>query len=118
MDIGEKVRLLRKANLQNQKVFAQQVGISRGILSDIESGKSHPSTETLISLKSLFDCDLNWLLENETSTTDRDNKVFNVRISQCESEILEMIRKLDPNNRYEIEQLLRIKTNKLMERRL
>lgn len=117
MHIGEKIRLLRKANLLNQKSYSDQLGISQGTLSDIESGKSNPSTETLLSLKRVFECDLNWLLGSEKSTDFSDNTIFNIRVSKHESDILGMLRKLDPDNKYEIEQLLRIKTNNLMEPR-
>ncbi|WP_080831942.1 helix-turn-helix domain-containing protein [Cohnella massiliensis] len=60
MNLGEKVRTIRKSHELNQKEFALKIGVSQGTLSDIERGVCLPSCETIIALKNTFQCDLNW----------------------------------------------------------
>ncbi|MFC3845679.1 helix-turn-helix domain-containing protein [Paenibacillus sp. MAH-36] len=42
--------------------FAKSIGISQGNLSEIEMGNSNPSAETLISIRTHYNVNLNWLL--------------------------------------------------------
>ncbi len=50
IEIGSRIRRLRTLNGMTQKEFAKMVGISQGTLSDIESAKTLPSVETIISI--------------------------------------------------------------------
>ncbi|MBW5448227.1 helix-turn-helix domain-containing protein [Cohnella sp. CFH 77786] len=62
LNLGEKVRFIRKSNELNQKEFSVRIGISQGTLSDIERGVCLPSCETIIALRNKFKCELTWLL--------------------------------------------------------
>ncbi|MEK5377592.1 helix-turn-helix domain-containing protein [Paenibacillus sp. FSL P2-0173] len=64
--IGDNIKTVRKINSLNQIEFAKVLGISQGTLSDIESGKSKPSLETLISLLEKFDVNLYWLIKGQS----------------------------------------------------
>ncbi|TDJ61182.1 MAG: XRE family transcriptional regulator [Nitrospina sp.] len=45
--------------------MAQVINISQGSLSDIENGKSYPSTPTIIKIMTQTDSDIYWLLLGE-----------------------------------------------------
>ncbi|MCH7500247.1 MAG: helix-turn-helix transcriptional regulator [Nitrospinae bacterium] len=45
--------------------MAQVINISQGSLSDIENGKSYPSTPTIIKIMTKTDIDIHWLLLGE-----------------------------------------------------
>lgn len=51
MNLGEKVRYIRKSNELNQKEFANRIRVSQGTLSDIERGVCLPSCETIMAFK-------------------------------------------------------------------
>ncbi|OMF81577.1 helix-turn-helix domain-containing protein [Paenibacillus glucanolyticus] len=76
-DIGQKIKNLRKLNSFNQVEFAKIIGISQGTLSDIESGKSNPSIDTLISLHEKFDVNLNWLIKGQHYLTSKKTNISN-----------------------------------------
>lgn len=69
--IGYNVKRLRKLYNYNQVEFAQLIGVSQGSLSDIESGKSKPSVETVIAIYERFHCSLEWLLTVNSIKIDR-----------------------------------------------
>ncbi|MGC6589686.1 helix-turn-helix domain-containing protein [Paenibacillus sp. Dod16] len=76
-DIGQKIKIIRKLNSLNQVDFAKVIGISQGTLSDIESGKSNPSIETLISLHEKFDVNLNWLIKGQHYRNSKKTNISN-----------------------------------------
>lgn len=47
MNIGESIRMLRKAAGMSQQELADKVGLSRPAISQIEGGKNHPTERTL-----------------------------------------------------------------------
>lgn len=62
--IGKNIKKLRKQNhLRNIDVVTKLqlagLGLSTSTLSKIEGGKSNPSTELLIALTEIFQCDFN-----------------------------------------------------------
>lgn len=50
MTVGENVKAIRKERKLKQKELAEQCGISRSYLSDIENDRHSPSIKTLNSL--------------------------------------------------------------------
>lgn len=108
MNLGEKVRYIRKTNDLNQKEFSIEIGVSQGTLSDIERGVCLPSCETLAALRARFNCDLNWLLaENaEKAASTQTN------ISMDELNLLESIRLLPVREKDELLEIVHIKLKK------
>ncbi|WP_336776846.1 helix-turn-helix domain-containing protein [Paenibacillus sp. MMO-58] len=51
--------------MESQISFADKLGISQERLSEIEKGKTKPSADTLQQLRSKFQVDLNWLLDEK-----------------------------------------------------
>lgn len=62
---GKRILKIRKDLDVNQGVFAKEIGISQGTLSDIESGKTKPSADTLSSLCQYYPQYEHWLLTGE-----------------------------------------------------
>ncbi|MNG13756.1 Antitoxin PezA [compost metagenome] len=60
--IGYRIKCIRKENNLNQIQFAKSIGISQGNLSEIKMGNSNPSAETLLSIRTQYNVNLNWLL--------------------------------------------------------
>lgn len=59
--LGQIIRNKRKEKQITQKYLAQQTGLSRNYLSDIEHGRYMPSIDALIKIASILDLDLNLL---------------------------------------------------------
>ncbi|MBB3111775.1 transcriptional regulator with XRE-family HTH domain [Paenibacillus phyllosphaerae] len=108
MNLGEKVRFIRKSNDLNQKEFALRVGVSQGTLSDIERGVCLPSCETISALRIKFNCDLNWLLDEEGT----DSSSTQTTITNEELKLLDSIRSLPPREKEELLEIIHIKLRK------
>lgn len=68
-----RLNLLRETLSLSQNEFASQIGVTQGALSQLESGKSHLSLETLQKISSTFDVNCNWLV-NGTGTIFNEQK--------------------------------------------
>jgi transcriptional regulator with XRE-family HTH domain len=122
--IGNNVRRLRKLHGLNQVEFANMVEVSQGSLSDIESGKSKPAVETVISIHERFGCSLEWLLCGKTSKSVKgdgnfellhDTSTFGERV--IEKQLLDAFRRLDDENQYEVIEIINIKCRKSDKRK-
>lgn len=58
---GKRVQLLRLHESLTQKEFASKLGITQGMLSYYEAGKSKPTIEMIEKIADLFDVSLDWL---------------------------------------------------------
>lgn len=52
--LGENIRRIRKQKGLTQDVFSEKIGIEPSSLSNIENGKSFPSTQTIINIQQKF----------------------------------------------------------------
>lgn len=119
--IGINVKRLRKLHNLNQVEFAQMVGVSQGSLSDIESGKSKTSVETVIAIHERFHCSLEWLLTgksnkgefniNATSTLLNINSTNEI-LTSVEEELIRGYRALDHENQFELLEIIKLKGRK------
>ncbi|MEI7028319.1 helix-turn-helix domain-containing protein [Paenibacillus sp. y28] len=87
--IGYRIKCIRKENNLNQIQFAKIIGISQGNLSEIEMGNSNPSAETLISIRTQYNVNLNWLL---TGVAAEDGTTYE---DEFEKRMIEVFRNLD-----------------------
>lgn len=62
MEIGARIRQLRLKNKLSQSNFGDICGVSKGMVSQWESGQSTPTTEKLIQLQRKLNFSLDWLL--------------------------------------------------------
>jgi len=59
---GHPVRIFRKYRKMSQQVLAKKVGVSKTMISHIESGRKQGSTKTLKNIAKALDVDLNDLI--------------------------------------------------------
>lgn len=60
-----RITMLRELLQLSQTEFSRKIGISQGALSQIESGRSRLSMETLKNLAKAFNVNCNWLVQGE-----------------------------------------------------
>jgi transcriptional regulator with XRE-family HTH domain len=103
-EIGYRIKCIRKENNLNQIQFAKNIGISQGNLSEIEIGNSNPSAETLISIRTQYNVNLNWLL---TGVIEEDGITYE---DDYEKTLIEVFRNLNDYDKNEIIEIIRLKT--------
>ena len=62
MNLSNNVKKIRKLKKLTLKETAKKTGVSHQMISQIETGKKHPSLETLIKIADAFDCSLDDLV--------------------------------------------------------
>lgn len=70
MTISEKITNLRKEKGLSQEAFAEVLGVSRQSVSKWESGGALPDTDKIIAMSELFGVSTDYLLKNDTVSTD------------------------------------------------
>ncbi|MNC04803.1 Antitoxin PezA [compost metagenome] len=101
--IGTNIKRLRKLHDLNQTEFANRIGVSQGSLSDLESGKSKPAIETVISICSVFACSYEWLLTgNEKYSTDGE-------LTPTITEIVQIVRGISHSDQLELLEIAKFK---------
>ena len=73
MTFGEKLSRLRKENNYTQEELAELLGVSRQSVSKWESDVAYPETEKLVRMGNLFNCSMDYLL-NESVTEKKELK--------------------------------------------
>lgn len=71
-DVGARIRALRNFLKLTQQQFADKVSVSRSMLSQIESGASMPTVETLLNIHEVFDVDPNFWFSNDAVMLTND----------------------------------------------
>lgn len=69
VEVGRRIRVLRKSRDLSIQALAEGAGISAGYLSDVERGSSSPSAEKLARIASELGVTTDYLLTGATSTT-------------------------------------------------
>ena len=83
MTTGEKLQSLRKQNNYTQEELADIMNVSRQSISKWESDIAFPETEKLIALAKLYNCSIDYLLNNENDDPicgiikQKEGKVYN-----------------------------------------
>lgn len=83
MTTGEKLQSLRKQNNYTQEDLADIMSVSRQSISKWESDIAFPETEKLIALAKLYNCSIDYLLNNENDDPicgiikQKENRVYN-----------------------------------------
>lgn len=65
MNLGDKIKNLRKEGNLSQEQLAEKLNISRQAISKWESGKAYPDIENLKMLKSIFNITIDELVSDE-----------------------------------------------------
>lgn len=73
MGIGERIRAIRGE--MSQRDFAEILGVSKGVISNYETGKQNPGSLFLLNLCDYFKIEPRWILKGEGEMFD--NKEIN-----------------------------------------
>ena len=97
MTLGEKIAKQRKELNYTQEQLADILGVSRQSISKWESDIAYPETDKLIKMGKLFDCSMDYLL-NEDSLDNNNQMVYNIihkyilgRNTMTRSELIKII---------------------------
>ncbi|NLY48413.1 MAG: helix-turn-helix transcriptional regulator [Clostridiales bacterium] len=61
VNLGEKLKALRKSNNMTQKDLADRIGVSKSIISSYESGTRYPSYDVLVKMARIFHVSTDYL---------------------------------------------------------
>ncbi|MEI8237158.1 MAG: helix-turn-helix transcriptional regulator [Methylococcaceae bacterium] len=93
--INDRITLIRKYKLLNQKTFSEITGVARSTLSEVESGKNRPSSELIAGIANAFnDINIEWLL------TGKDEMLkFDINGMSKVEQILELVEPLNDSRK-------------------
>jgi transcriptional regulator with XRE-family HTH domain len=96
--INDRITLIRKYKLLNQKTFSEITGVARSTLSEVESGKNRPSSELIAGIANAFnDINIEWLL------TGKDEMLkFGINGMSKVEQILELVEPLNDSRKDEL----------------
>lgn len=78
MNLGEKIFKLRKEKGLSQEALAEQIGTTRQAISKWENNQGYPETEKLLQLSNIFEVSTDFLLKDEKTVKDQDEKGYYV----------------------------------------
>ena len=76
MDANKKIRDLRKKLNYKQQDFADKIGVSRSVLSQIEINKLKPSLEIIANIAKVFNISVSYFFEHED--TEKQTEINNI----------------------------------------
>lgn len=112
ISIGTRIKQRRKELSLTQLQIKQETGISSGNLSDIENGNKLPSTPALISLSTILDCSIDWILKGETLKSESS-----ILSDERESLMINGFRELPEEEKEELIEILQMKLRKAQKAR-
>ena len=102
MNLGEKIKRLRKENNLSQEQLAEKLNVSRQAISKWEANKAYPDIENLILLRKIFDVTLDDLIIDENNirceyinksidsdnndNSDNNDKWYNIKLNNTQKE--------------------------------
>lgn len=110
--IGTRIKQRRKELGLTQVQIKQATGISSGNMSEIENGNKLPSTPALISLSTILDCSIDWILKGKSSTFTNSTCLDNEEIA-----LLNGFRELSKEDKEELMEILQMKLRKTQKGR-
>lgn len=107
--IGDRIKQLRKREGLNQVEFCETINLGQSRLSEIESNKTKPSFETLLSIKEKFNVSLDWLSTGETAQISENVYLNSNALLETELELLQRFRELDTRDKKEVIAYIKLK---------
>ncbi len=104
--IGERLRKLRKLRGMTQSELARQIGIQQSDLSRMEKGTYRVSLDNLFKILTVFGMDVAQFFQQETAPPA---KAASAPLSHEDMQTLQMLRRLDPEARREVQEFLEFK---------
>lgn len=102
LELGKKIRELRKAHGLNQTEMAEKLGVHLQTISRYEQGKLAPSPEILSVLAEKFNVDANELLRERFVVGEEPPGYGTPRIDPISQRILDMLQGMDEDKRREV----------------
>lgn len=105
MSIGERIREIRNANKLTMEQFGARIGVTKGAISSIESGKSKPSEQTTLFICQEFGANREWLLtgNGEMLLPTEDRLIAEMaeiyHLDELDRAILKLYLRMDANGR-------------------
>lgn len=106
MEIGNRIKTLRKSLGITQMDIMNQTGISSGNLSSIENGNVLPSSTALVALSNILGCSIDYILKGDSSNIE-----IPIFFNDKEKLLLNEYRKLTEKDQDEILGLISLKIN-------
>lgn len=100
LQIGLKVKALRKTKKLTQEQLAEAVGVSWRTISNIETGKVIPKLLLIYDLAQYFDVSIDELVNNNVKKVKSRTRL------QQETQVIETIQALDDNMLYHIKEYI------------
>jgi len=97
--VGSRLREYRKRKKMMAKTLAKLIGISQGSLSDIENGKTKPSSDTLTSIVRHTDINPAWLLTGDGPVMRGEIKE---ELDDVSKTVLEQMKDMDDDARRDV----------------
>jgi len=91
LEIGDRIKQLRKSLNLTQSQFAILINISQSALSEIENNRFNPSLETLLSIKDKFGINLDWMISSNNITHPDTETVPEVYKNNLVSKVFKLI---------------------------
>lgn len=102
MTLGDNIKRIRKDKKMTQEILANELGISRSYLGDLENNRRNPSSKTLEKLSNKLDVSIQFLLtghemeeefnaEIEKEALEKLQKKFDKNINDSKERIIEQI---------------------------
>ncbi|MGN1145693.1 MAG: helix-turn-helix domain-containing protein [Acetatifactor sp.] len=107
LSIGTRIKQRRKELGLTQVQIKQETGISSGNMSEIENGNKLPSAPALISLSTILDCSIDWMLKGEAPK--RESPFLS---DEREMQLLEGFRQLSEDDKDELFEIMKLKLRK------
>ncbi|HPL63458.1 MAG TPA: helix-turn-helix domain-containing protein [Syntrophales bacterium] len=95
MNIGERIRLLRKSIGLTQEAFAEKLGVVTSYISLLETGKNEPSEQLTLSICRTYGIRYDWLTKGEEPMKEEGFKsIGDYKIKEDPPELLEILEML------------------------
>lgn len=78
MKFSENLQKMRKEAKLSQEALAEKLGVTRQSVSKWESGASYPEMDKLISMCSIFNCSMDYLLNGKENNENKKEEKFTV----------------------------------------
>jgi transcriptional regulator with XRE-family HTH domain len=121
LEVGDRIRELRKSLKISQAELAKKIGVSSGNVGDWERGRAKPGVDALINLSKFFNKSIDWLITGEEPKCSYDEypdeivlKKQDIKIlplSDTERDIVKKFRELSKEDKNNIKQIMSLKSN-------
>ena len=108
--LGERLHLARKKRGYTQDSLAEAIGVSRGVIYNLEKGKTVPLVIVLNAVCDTLQINKNWLLRGEGEMEDTGTAAQSARVL---AELYEVAKELSPDEQLYLLDIVKALQNRL-----